>query len=68
MTLFLYKSEDYMSSDYYSSLQNVEKSRYKEKVAEISMQSFSNGVDPYQIKDGWVDDISLWPPRVWKRT
>ena len=47
-----------MSSDYYSSLQN----------AEISMQSFSNGVDPYQIKDGWVDDISLWPPRVWKRT
>ena len=51
-----------MSSDYYSSLQNVEKSRYKEKVEEISKQSFSNGVDPYQIKDGWVDDISLWPP------
>ena len=34
----------------------------QEKVEEISEQSFSSGVDPYQIKDGWVDDISLWPP------
>ena len=34
----------------------------QEKVEEISEQSFSSGVDPYQIKDGCVDDISLWPP------
>lgn len=47
-----------MSTEYYLSLKDVERNRYKEK---ISKQEFSNEVDPYEISHGWVDDISLWP-------
>ena len=44
---------------YYSSLPAAEKKRYKEKVEGFTKTKF---VDPYEIVDGWKDDISLWPP------
>uniref|UniRef100_A0A1X7V8K3 Uncharacterized protein n=1 Tax=Amphimedon queenslandica TaxID=400682 RepID=A0A1X7V8K3_AMPQE len=41
-----------MSTEYYLSLKDVERNRYKEKVKAISKQEFSNEVDLY--------NISLW--------
>lgn len=50
------------NNSYYSSLPNPEKKRYEKKVELISKEKYSNSVDPYEISDDWIDDISLWPP------
>lgn len=51
----------FKTHDYYSTLPATEKKRYKEKVEAITKSKFANALDPYKI-DGWIDDISLWPP------
>lgn len=42
-------------------LPEAEKKRYKKKIEMFTGRSFEETMDPYKI-DGWVDDISLWPP------
>ena len=51
-----------MTHNYYSTLPVAEKKRYKEKVEAITKNKFLNSLDPYEIVDGWIDDIALWPP------
>ena len=51
-----------MNNSYYSSLPNPEKKRYEKEVELISKKKYSNSLDPYEISDDWIDDISLWPP------
>lgn len=50
------------NNSYYSSLPNPEKKRYEIKVELISKKKYSNSVDPYEISDDWIHNISLWPP------
>ena len=50
-----------MTTEYFSTLPEVERQRYVTKVELITKKKFDEALDPYQIAD-WVDDISLWPP------
>ena len=50
------------ANSYYSTLPNPEKKCYEAKIEIISEEKYSSSVDPYEITDGWVDNISLWPP------
>ena len=56
------------NNSYYSSLPNPKKKRYEKKVELISKKKYSNSVDPYEISDDWIDDISLWPPVLYTTT
>ena len=41
---------------YYSSLaSNDSKKRYSDKVKLV------DGIDPYEVKNEWKDDVDLWP-------
>uniref|UniRef100_A0A1X7VAJ5 SWIM-type domain-containing protein n=1 Tax=Amphimedon queenslandica TaxID=400682 RepID=A0A1X7VAJ5_AMPQE len=51
-----------MAPSYISTLPEVEKSDMYKKIKDISKKNYDASVDPYEITDGWVDDISLWPP------
>ena len=50
------------SSSRSSYISTLPEERYVQKIKEISKKNYDSSVDPYEIADGWVDDISLWPP------
>ena len=42
-------------------LPNPERKRYEAKIEIISKEKNSSSMDSYEITNGWVDNISLWP-------
>ena len=51
-----------MACPYVCTLPEAERKRYKQKIKAITKKDYEENLDPYILEDGWIDDISLWPP------